>query len=579
MDRFAVRYAAIGEAWESVRDATGQIRTKLADLDVSLGPLRATWTGQAAESFETARATWVREAEEMTEFLADMADLLSLIDENYQSAHQANLAIWEAFSGPADATATVAMSAGPTAGPGGEVDVSIEELRRAARSFYGLQQQLADNMAWISRNLHANATGMAGADPVLEPWRVLYDDTVRAVWAVLDTAADMLGGIAQGMTDTGNNYIASEEASVAGRSRGLPERLPQLPVDTVRPGVEPPPSGSGGPAQALDDWGYEYWPDGDPAGLRYAGSEWEELVEKLAKISSSGDSLIDALTESNRGEVFDGIRRYWSSKSQICGTSEILPVLTATCSALSASCKILAAAVKAAQTKMADLDQFLKDTDLFSVLGILRKTPLVQAAEIGIEIGQLMAVRNRVPEIKKVYEYERTEAIRVLSTGGRLSLLQSWAATAPATTVESERRAYDQADQGLEAHITQATYSAWADVPEPHPTASQMHIPDWRKTHILVGDPPPSNGGGHLAGIGKPGKSEFPPDWKAPRVIGHALDIARNPDQPPQPDEDRWVVFGTRDGVRMQVVLKSNGEVVTAFPVGGPGVHENPRKK
>ncbi|MER7012481.1 WXG100 family type VII secretion target [Saccharopolyspora sp. NPDC000359] len=172
MDRFTVRYAAIGEAWESVRDATSQIRTKLVDLDTSLGPLRATWTGEAAESFEAARATWAREAAEMTEFLADMADLLALIDENYQSAHHQNLAISDAATGSADPTATVAMSAGGTAG---EVDVSIEELRRTARSFYGLQQQLADNMAWISRNLHANATGMAGADPVLAPWRNLMD--------------------------------------------------------------------------------------------------------------------------------------------------------------------------------------------------------------------------------------------------------------------------------------------------------------------------------------------------------------------------------------------------------------------
>ncbi|WP_190823470.1 WXG100 family type VII secretion target [Saccharopolyspora pogona] len=183
MDRFAVRYAAIGEAWESVRNATGQVRTKLADLDGSLGPLRASWTGQAAESFEVARATWVREAEEMTEFLGDMADLLSLIDENYHSAHQANLAIWDAPAGSSGGSATVPMSAGPAAGPGGEVDVSIEELRRAARSFHGLQQQLADNMGWISRNLHTNAAGMAGADPVLAPWRTLYDDTAQAVWA------------------------------------------------------------------------------------------------------------------------------------------------------------------------------------------------------------------------------------------------------------------------------------------------------------------------------------------------------------------------------------------------------------
>ncbi|MEV5538346.1 WXG100 family type VII secretion target [Saccharopolyspora shandongensis] len=579
MDRFAVRYAAIGEAWESVRDATGQVRTKLADLDGSLGPLRASWTGQAANSFEVARATWVREAEEMTEFLDSMADLLSLIDENYRSAHQANLAIWDAPAGSSGGSSTVPMSAGSAGGPGGEVDVSIEELRRAARSFHGLQQQLADNMGWISRNLHGSATGMAGADPVLAPWRTLYDETARAVWAVLGAASDLLGGIAQGMTDTGNNYVDSEEASTAGHGAALPERLPQLPVDTVSPGPEPPPSGSGAPAQSLEDWGYEYWPDGDPAGLKYAFNEWKHLTEKLAEISQSGDSLIDRLVEANRGEVFDHVRQYWASKSQLCGSSEILPVLTATCSALSESCKVLSDAVKLAQEQIADLNRFLENTDLFSVLGILRNTPYVRAAELGIEIGQFMAIKKRIPEIKSVYEYQRAEAVRVLSTGGRLGLLQAWAARAQAVTVESERHAYDQADSGLEGHIGVAPYSAWDDAPEPHPSPAATHITAERATHILDGDPPPGRGGGHMHGIGKPGKTEFPPGWDGPRILGHVQDIARNPDQPPEKKRDRWEIYGSRDGVRIKVVLEADGEVVTAYPVSGPGVHENPRRK
>ncbi|MBB5157730.1 EndoU domain-containing protein [Saccharopolyspora phatthalungensis] len=579
MDRFAVRYAAVGEAWESVRNATYQIRVKLADIAASLGPLRASWTGQAAESFEAARATWVHEAEEMTEFLDGMADLLSLIDENYRSAHQANLAIWDAAAGSSGGSATVPMSAGPAAGPDGEVDVSIEELRRAARSFHGLQQQLADNMGWISRNLHASAAGMAGADPVLAPWRTLYDDTARAVWAVLGAATDLLGGIAQGMTDTGNNYVASEEASTAGHGGQLPERLTQLPVDAVRPGAEPPPSGSGAPAQALEDWGYEYWPDADPAGLMYAYNEWKELAGKLATISQSGDSLINGLVGNNHGAVFDGIRQYWATKSQLCGTSEILPVLTATCTGLSESCRLLSNGVKLAQDQIAELNQRLGDTDLFSILGILRNTPLIRAAELGIEIGQFMAIKKRIPEIKSIYEYEREEAVRVLSAGGRLGLLQAWAASAQAVTVESERRAYDQADQGLERHIGVAPYSGWDNAPVPHPDPAATHITADRATHILDGDPPPGRGGGHVSGTGKPGKTEFPPDWSRMEILGHVQDIARNPDQISEKRGGRWEVYGSRDGVRIKVVLESDGEVVTAYPVSGPGVHENPRRK
>lgn len=578
MDRFAVRYAAIGEAWESVRNATGQVRTKLADLDGSLGPLRASWTGQAAESFEVARATWVREAEEMTEFLDGMADLLSLIDENYRSAHQANLAIWDVATGSSGGSATVPMSAGPAAGPDGEVDVSIEELRRAARSFHGLQQQLADNMGWISRNLHGSATGMAGADPVLAPWRTLYDETARAVWAVLGAATDLLGGIAQGMTDTGNNYIDSEEASTAGHGAALPERLPQLPVDTVRPGPEPPPSGSGAPAQALEDWGYEYWPDADPAGLMYAHTEWKELADKLASISQSGDSVINGLAGANRGEVFNRIRQYWATKSQLCGTSEILPVLTATCSALSESCKVLSHAVKHAQDGTNRLQQTMDDLNIFDVLGFFQN-PLAKAADIGAEAGKWLATIAITDKIKTTYEFERAEAIELLSVGGRLGQLQGWAATTDAVTVDAERQAYHQADHGLEQHIGEAPYSGWDDAAEPHPEPAATHITAERATHILDGDPPPSSGGGHIAGTGKPGKTEFPLGWGRPLILSNVQDVARNPDQPPEKDGDRWVAYGVRDGVRIKVVLEPDGEVVTAFPEGGPGVHQNPRQR
>jgi WXG100 family type VII secretion target len=576
MDRFAVRYDAIGEAWESVKHATELVRERLADLDGSLGPLRAQWTGAAAESFELARAEWSQAADSMATDLDEMAELLSLIDENYRSAHDANLAIWDgggagASGGPAS---TVAMSAGSAGGPAGEVDVSIEELRRDARSFYGLQQRLADNMSWISRNLHANAAGMAGADPVLEPWRTLYDDTVRALWAVLGAGTDVLGGMAQGMTDTGNNYVDSEEASTAGHGAALPERLPQLGVDAVRPAAEPPPSGAGAPALALDDWQFEYWPDGYPEKLRYAAGEWEKLSEVLLELSSSGDALINGLVEANTGEVFDRIRDYWASKSQLCGTSEIFPVLTATCNMLSTSCRLLANAVKNAQGGMENLNQTMGDLDIFEVLGYFRN-PLSVAAEVGVELGKWLATIAITDKIKTAYDLGRVEAVAALSNGAAINSLRAWANAADLVSVGSERQAYDQVDQGLEQHIGEGVYSGWDGVPGPHPAPASVHIAAAQEKHILTGD---ATGGGHLSGTGTPGKTEFPPDWKRERILSHATDVARNPDQPPIFDDGRWVVRGTREGVLMRVVLEPDGSVVTAFPEGGPGVHENPRR-
>jgi hypothetical protein len=119
--------------------------------------------------------------------------------------------------------------------------------------------------------------------------------------------------------------------------------------------------------------------------------------------------------------------------------------------------------------------------------------------------------------------------------------------------------------------------------------ASVTDQPDWpdpdsiritpdRATHILDGD---DTGGGHRAGTGNPGKTEFPADWDDDKILGNIENVARNPDvkpDEPQP-KGQWLYEGSRDGVHTYVVVNPDGTVRTAWPrEGDPGVVRNPKK-
>ena len=111
------------------------------------------------------------------------------------------------------------------------------------------------------------------------------------------------------------------------------------------------------------------------------------------------------------------------------------------------------------------------------------------------------------------------------------------------------------------------------------PPPDALRVTPERAVHILDGDADGS--GGHRHGTGRPGKTEFPAIWSDTTIVGHALDVARHPDQPPvhQHWNDRWLCSGTRDSVEVSVVVLRDGEVWTAWPEeGGPGVVRNPRK-
>ena len=102
-----------------------------------------------------------------------------------------------------------------------------------------------------------------------------------------------------------------------------------------------------------------------------------------------------------------------------------------------------------------------------------------------------------------------------------------------------------------------------------------------RETHILDGD---TTGGGHRAGTGLPGKTEFPSEWSDEVVLGNITKVVKDPNSTWTQQTGRpgatvtragepvtWKVEGTVDGIDIRVVVEPTGRgVVTAFPTNTP---------
>ena len=105
------------------------------------------------------------------------------------------------------------------------------------------------------------------------------------------------------------------------------------------------------------------------------------------------------------------------------------------------------------------------------------------------------------------------------------------------------------------------------------PTAQYPSAETW--LHILFGD---ENGGGHLAGQGIEGKTEFPVYWTLSRIESAVLQIQN---QALAEQSPKHFVFydGIVDGILLRVVfaLDPRGDrvVKTAFPLRGNGVFKN----
>jgi hypothetical protein len=147
-------------------------------------------------------------------------------------------------------------------------------------------------------------------------------------------------------------------------------------------------------------------------------------------------------------------------------------------------------------------------------------------------------------------------------------------ASSPADTPPAEVRSHAEYYEELRATDKQM---AAADGHFERPPPDSVHVAPERAKHILDGD---RWGGGHRHGTGRPGKTEFPASWDDEKIIGHVLDVARTPDDPPVFQANRrWRVHGHRDEVGINVVIQPDGRIWSAWPdAGSPGVVRNPRE-
>jgi hypothetical protein len=156
----------------------------------------------------------------------------------------------------------------------------------------------------------------------------------------------------------------------------------------------------------------------------------------------------------------------------------------------------------------------------------------------------------------------------------------SIAGTSDADVVTDEGPGPSDDDNGSDADHT----SSESDDP------SGLNDPDWpdpdsitmtpeRTKHILDGD---ARGGGHRAGTGKPGYTEFPADWDDDKICENVEEVARNPESRENKSQPagRWLYKGTRDDVQISVIVEAEGGICTAWPrEGDPGVIKNPGER
>ena len=95
-----------------------------------------------------------------------------------------------------------------------------------------------------------------------------------------------------------------------------------------------------------------------------------------------------------------------------------------------------------------------------------------------------------------------------------------------------------------------------------------VDLTDFRKEHIL---------NRHRAGMGKPGKTEFPASWSDERILHQVSDVATDPNS-------KWRVgkwnspyaTGIRDGIEIRVDFyplshsKHAGKISTSYPINVP---------
>jgi WXG100 family type VII secretion target len=93
-DQIKVTFGAIDSAASDTDTIATQIDQQLDDLKAYIAPLVASWTGEASTDYQALQTKWDTSAAELNQILRQISTALRTSNENYNSAEQANKAVW-----------------------------------------------------------------------------------------------------------------------------------------------------------------------------------------------------------------------------------------------------------------------------------------------------------------------------------------------------------------------------------------------------------------------------------------------------------------------------------------------------
>lgn len=94
MGDLKVDFGALSAASADITSGANQIQSQLDQMDGSLQPLRADWTGSASEAYQTAKTQWTQAIGDMKQLLADIGNAVSTSHDEYHAGEQRNTGRW-----------------------------------------------------------------------------------------------------------------------------------------------------------------------------------------------------------------------------------------------------------------------------------------------------------------------------------------------------------------------------------------------------------------------------------------------------------------------------------------------------
>ncbi|MBN9108753.1 MAG: WXG100 family type VII secretion target [Pseudonocardia sp.] len=95
MSEIKVAFGELGAAQQNVASTAQRISTTLDELKRFLGPMAATWEGQAATDYRARQRQWDTAAADLASVLSRIGVALGAANDNYQQVEQANARRWQ----------------------------------------------------------------------------------------------------------------------------------------------------------------------------------------------------------------------------------------------------------------------------------------------------------------------------------------------------------------------------------------------------------------------------------------------------------------------------------------------------